>query len=183
MPALKTLERFPQRTVHIAALVIDEYGGVLGLVSEKDLLEALVGDLPDRRPGEERIAGRADGSFLVDGSLPVEDLKTLLHVNELPGYRTGRFQTVAGLVLDNLRKIPQKPTGSRGRGIDLKWWIWMETGSTRCLLSPVQGANPVQPTKRLNQGSEYQTSVLRLAFIALRASSAWRMQKQREDRT
>jgi putative hemolysin len=89
-------------------LVIDEYGGVVGLVSEKDILEALVGDLPGRLPGEERIARRADGSFLVDGSLPVEDLKALLHVNDLPGHGTGRFQTVAGFVIDNLRKIPSE---------------------------------------------------------------------------
>jgi putative hemolysin len=106
-PALKTLEQFRQTTVHIA-LVIDEYGGVVGLVSEKDILEALVGDLPDKMPGEERIRRRADGSFLVDGGLPVEDLKTLLHVNELPGHGSGRFQTVAGFVIDNLRKIPSE---------------------------------------------------------------------------
>ena len=145
-PALKTLEQFRQTTVHIA-LVIDEYGGVVGLVREKDILEALVGDLPDKVPREERIARRSDGSFLVDGSLPVEDLKTLLHVNELPGHGTGRFQTVAGFVIDNLRKTPSEADrfeweGNRFEVVDMDG-----NRSTKCSLFRVKDPSRVPRTR------------------------------------
>jgi magnesium and cobalt exporter, CNNM family len=106
-PALKVLENFRQTTVHIA-LVIDEYGGVHGLVSSTDILEALVGELPDITPQERSLVQRPDGSWLVDGSVPIEDLKVLLQVPELPGEEDSRFRTIAGFVIYNLHKIPSE---------------------------------------------------------------------------
>lgn len=105
MPALKVLESFRQTTVHIA-LVLDEYGGVQGLVSATDILEALVGELPDTEPHKHSFIQRPDGSWLIDGGVPVDDVKHVLQVVELPGEKTGRFQTLAGFIIDNLRKIP-----------------------------------------------------------------------------
>lgn len=105
MPALKVLEQFRQTTVHIA-LAVDEYGSVRGLVSATDILEALVGELPDEIPHEHSIVQRSDGSWLVDGTVPIEDLKGLLRVTELPGEGTGKFQTVAGFIMDRLGKVP-----------------------------------------------------------------------------
>jgi putative hemolysin len=105
MPALKVLEQFRQTTVHIA-LAVDEYGSVRGLVSATDILEALVGELPDEIPHEHSIVRRSDGSWLVDGTVPIEDLKGLLGVAELPGEGTGKFQTVAGFIMDRLGKVP-----------------------------------------------------------------------------
>ena len=71
------------------ALVIDECGGVLGLLTATDLLEALVGDLPAGTSEEQRIIQRSDGSWLVDGSLPIHELKELLKISDLPGGRDG----------------------------------------------------------------------------------------------
>jgi putative hemolysin len=105
MPALKVLEQFRQTTVHIA-LAVDEHGSVRGLVSATDILEALVGELPDEIPHEHSIVQRSDGSWLVDGTVPIEDLKGLLRVTELPGEGTGKFQTVAGFIMDRLGKVP-----------------------------------------------------------------------------
>lgn len=105
MPALKVLEQFRQTTVHIA-LAVDEHGSVRGLVSATDILEALVGELPDEIPHEHSIVQRSDGSWLVDGTVPIEDLKGLLRVAELPGEGTGKFQTVAGFIMDRLGKVP-----------------------------------------------------------------------------
>jgi putative hemolysin len=110
MPALKVLEQFRNNPVHIA-LVIDEYGGVQGLVSATDVLEALVGDLPGEKPEEQAVVQRSDGSWLIDGTLPIEDLKELLKLDKLPDEETGGFQTVAGFVIYHLRKIP-KPADS-----------------------------------------------------------------------
>lgn len=107
MPALKVLEQFRQTTVHMA-VVIDEYGAGQGLVCATDVLEALVGELPGEIPYEPSVVRRPDGSWLVDGALPVEDLKELLRVSELPGEQTGRFQTAAGFAINSFGKIPSE---------------------------------------------------------------------------
>lgn len=110
MPALKVLEQFRNTPVHIA-LVIDEYGGVEGLVSATDVLEALVGDLPGVTTAEQAAVRRPDGSWLIDGTLPIEDLKELLKVEALPDEDSGGFQTVAGFVIHLLRRIPKQADG------------------------------------------------------------------------
>ena len=83
--ALQLLEQFRQVGLHLG-LVVDEYGGVQGLVTPIDLLEALVGDLPDAgMAAEPAVVRREDGSWLVDGMLPADELKTLLPIGALPG--------------------------------------------------------------------------------------------------
>ena len=78
MRALKVLELFKQSRTHIA-LVIDEYGGIQGLVTPNDILEAIVGDLPVAGEADEPLAvQREDGSWLLDGWLPVDEFKALL---------------------------------------------------------------------------------------------------------
>lgn len=106
MPALKVLEQFRTSTASIA-LVIDEYGSVQGLVSAIDLLEALVGDLPGEKRVDHPVMARADGSWLVDGALPLEDLKELLRVDSLPDESSGRFHTAAGFLIYHLGRIPK----------------------------------------------------------------------------
>ena len=79
-----------------------------GLLTSTDLLFGLVGELPEGRPDQLRIVRRSDGSWLIDGGLPVQQLKELLKLNELPREETGAFQTIAGFVIDNLRNIPSE---------------------------------------------------------------------------
>jgi putative hemolysin len=77
MPAPRALERFKQTGIH-TALLVDEFGGIDGLVTIIDMMEAIVGDMPS--PGdiaEPPVVQREDGSWLVDGLLDVEDLKML----------------------------------------------------------------------------------------------------------
>src|SRR5215471_3147861 len=105
--ALKVLEQLQQAKVHMA-VVIDEYGKLEGLLTSTDLLTGLVGELPEGSPDQLRIVRRSDGSWLIDGGLPVRQLKELLKLNELPREETGAFQTIAGFVIDNLRKIPSE---------------------------------------------------------------------------
>jgi putative hemolysin len=105
--ALRLLEQFRARGAHLA-LVVDELGTLDGLVTTTDLLEALVGDLPTPQElAEPDIVRREDGSWLVDGLLPAEELKDLLGVRALPDEDDGDYRTVAGLVIKVLGRIPK----------------------------------------------------------------------------
>lgn len=94
------------------ALVIDEHGGIQGVVTEHDMLEAIVGALPSAQDdGEPQIVEREDGSWLVDGLLHLGALKELLGVRHLPDESRGGYQTLGGLVMDRLDTIPQVGQG------------------------------------------------------------------------
>jgi putative hemolysin len=90
------------------ALVIDEHGGVEGLITMTDLTRAIVGEVAataDEIAGP-RALPREDGSWLVDGILPVSDLRQELLLPELPGEQDGDFATAAGFVLTQLGRVP-----------------------------------------------------------------------------
>jgi putative hemolysin len=104
--ALNVLEEFKQSACHMV-LVTDEYGGVEGLVTINDLLEAIVGDLPTYdREGDEQAVQREDGSWLLDGMLSTDRVKEILEIEELPSDREGNFHTLGGFVMNYLRHIP-----------------------------------------------------------------------------
>jgi putative hemolysin len=103
---LKVLELFKQTVTHIA-LVVDEYGVIQGLVTLNDIMSEIVGDVP-AQPGQEepQAVRREDGSWLVDGMLPVEEFFELFDVEELETEARGNYQTLGGLVITNLGRIP-----------------------------------------------------------------------------
>ena len=106
MPVLDVLEQFKQASSQMA-LVIDEYGSLVGLITLTDILEMIVGDMPSTEPGEDPdIVQREDGSYLLDGMLAIEDLKELLHIDQLPGEEQGLFNTLAGFITSYLGRIP-----------------------------------------------------------------------------
>ncbi len=106
MPALKVLELFRESRVHIA-LVIDEFGGLQGLVTLFDILESIVGDIPDvGEAAEPEVVQRDDGSWLVDGRLPVDEFKELFNLNDLPDEDRGYYQTIGGFVMSQLGRVP-----------------------------------------------------------------------------
>ncbi|MBC8283868.1 MAG: HlyC/CorC family transporter [Nitrospinae bacterium] len=96
------LKELQQSGLHIA-FVVDEYGGCIGLVTIEDLLERIVGEIEDEydKP-EELYKPYAEGGFLIEGSTEISVLNETLGW-ELPG---GDFETIAGLVIDRLEKIP-----------------------------------------------------------------------------
>ena len=106
-PATAALEAFKSSGVPLA-LVIDERGNCEGLLTPTDILEALVGEVPDiHNPAEEPpIVRRADGSWLVDGLLAAEELRAHLGLGQLPNEGREDYQTVGGLVMDQLGRIP-----------------------------------------------------------------------------
>ena len=100
------LKEMQRKRIHMA-LVVDEYGGISGLVTTEDLLEELVGEIEDEHDvGEPRRVQRlADGSLLVDALLSISDLEDLLGINlgeDLP------YDTLAGLILHQLGRFPEK---------------------------------------------------------------------------
>jgi putative hemolysin len=106
MPALDLLERLRAERTQVA-LVIDEYGGFQGLVTISDLLGAIVGDIAQSEaPPEPEAVRREDGSWLLDGRLLVAELKDLLDLESLPDEESGHYQTLGGLVMAHLGRIP-----------------------------------------------------------------------------
>jgi len=106
MLALKVLELFKQSGTH-TALVVDEYGVVQGLVTLNDILEAIVGDIPSIDDlAEPQVVQREDGSWLLDGMLPVEEFLQLFEIEELPEEESGNYQTLGGFMISHLERIP-----------------------------------------------------------------------------
>ena len=107
MPAVQLLESFRASHKHVA-LVMDEYGAVEGLVTVTDLLTAIVGDLPaDAAEAVGAFVARPDGSWLVDGSAPIEEVATRFAIDQLPEDEAGAYHTIGGFVMARLGRVPK----------------------------------------------------------------------------
>jgi putative hemolysin len=112
---LEVLELLKRSREH-AALVIDEFGGLHGMVTRTDILEALVGEMPTRyRPAEETVC-RADGSWLLDGRLAVAEFSNLLDLRTLPS-ESRDYETLGGFVMTMLGAVP-----AVGEHFDFEAW-------------------------------------------------------------
>src|SRR5205823_12296999 len=87
------------------ALVVDEYGDLEGLVILTDILEALVGELPDAGVTDPRIVKREDGTWLIDGMVGLDELKQVLGVSQLPG-EDPDYHTLGGYLMARLNRVP-----------------------------------------------------------------------------
>jgi putative hemolysin len=104
---LELLEKFRESATHLA-VIVDEFGGIEGLVTAHDLLEVIIGELansPHAPPGP-LFRKLADGSIVLDGRLAVHEFVEALEINELPDDEKSAYQTVAGFVLTRLGRIP-----------------------------------------------------------------------------
>jgi putative hemolysin len=105
-PALDALALFKEGRQPMA-LVIDEYGGLEGLLTVNDILEGIVGDIPEEGEAlEPEAVRRPDGSWLMDGALPIGRFKEILDVEQLPMEEEGHFETLGGFVMAYLGRIP-----------------------------------------------------------------------------
>jgi len=105
-PALEALELFRSARASLL-LVIDEFGGLQGLVTIADVLESVVGDIPlTTGASDQEVVLREDGSWLIDGMYPVDEFLELVNLATLPGYDKGLFQTLGGFVMNFLGRIP-----------------------------------------------------------------------------
>ena len=102
--ALDALERLKSEPLGLA-LVLDEYGSFEGLVTAADVLEAIVGDATDATPQPGGPAGPTEPVLVMDGLMPVDELKSRLELPDLPA--EGSYHTLAGLLLALLRRVPR----------------------------------------------------------------------------
>ncbi len=111
MPVFETLKRF-RETGDELAFVIEEYGGVQGLVTLWDILESLVEDLPSLEEREHPSAQRrADGSWLVDGTIEIDEFRELFGLSEFPGETRGYYHTLGGFIMTALGEVPDEGVG------------------------------------------------------------------------
>jgi len=97
LSGLELLEQFRARASRLV-FVVDEYGVVQGLVTPGDLMEAITGELQPITQTEAWATARADGSWLLDGLMPIDELKSRLDIRDLPQEDRGRYNTLAGLL-------------------------------------------------------------------------------------
>ncbi len=119
MPRDRLLELF-QKEKNQLAIVLDEYGGTEGMVTLEDVLEELVGEIHDehRREEPQSVIERPDGSWLVDGAIPIAQLADRLGVRLPVGQRD--YTTVSGLVLAELERIPVVGDTARWNGLEIE---------------------------------------------------------------
>jgi len=104
--AMQILEHFKASPIHVA-LVVDEYGTVQGLVTVNDIMQAIVGDIASfNDPQEKSITEREDGSWLVDGTVSIDEFTSYFHIDTLPDEDDGEYHTLGGFIMTYLGRIP-----------------------------------------------------------------------------
>ena len=117
LSGMELLEHFRKASADMV-FVVDEYGAVQGVITERDLLEAITGEFVGVDPGEEAWATqRKDGSWLMDGLIPIPELKDRLDLKEVPEEDRGRYNTLAGMVMLLLGRLP-----NTGDSVDWEGW-------------------------------------------------------------
>ncbi len=102
----QVLEKFKESKIH-SAFIVDEYGSILGLLTLNNILEAIVGDIPQTEGDDYEIIKRDDGTYLVDGQIPFYNFLTRFEKTEWMNEGEHDFDTLAGFILHELEKIPK----------------------------------------------------------------------------
>ena len=118
LSGMELLEQFRIQSARLV-FVVDEYGVVQGLITPHDLLEAITGELQPGGEDEAWATQRQDGSWLLDGMMPVSELKARLDIRELPEEDKGRYNTLAGLMMSVSGRLPDV-----GERIDVGHWVF-----------------------------------------------------------
>jgi magnesium and cobalt exporter, CNNM family len=118
LSGMELLEQFRARSGRMV-FVVDEYGVVQGLMTPRDLLEAITGELQPGAHAHAWATRRDDGSWLLDGLMPVAELRARLEIKELPEEDRGRYNTLAGLLMAVSGSLP-----SIGDQIECAGWIF-----------------------------------------------------------
>ena len=118
LTGMELLEQFRAKSGRVV-FVVDEYGVVQGLMTPHDLLEAITGELRPQAQDEAWATMREDGSWLLDGLMPVAELKARLEIRELPGEDRGHYNTLAGLLMSETGHLP-----GVGERIECAQWLF-----------------------------------------------------------
>jgi putative hemolysin len=106
LTGMELLENFRQ-SGSMLAFVVDEYGEVLGMVTLRDLMEVITGEFKPRNLEDSWAVRREDGSWLLDGLIPIPELKDRLELKAVPEEDKGRYHTLSGMVMFLLGRLPQ----------------------------------------------------------------------------
>jgi putative hemolysin len=106
LSGMELIEQFRTRSARMV-LVVDEYGVVQGLITPHDLLEAITGELQPTTQTQAWATQQSDGTWVLDGLMPVSELKARLDIDELPQEERGRYNTLAGLLMAVSGHLPQ----------------------------------------------------------------------------
>ena len=104
--AYQVLEKYKQSQIH-SCFIIDEYGSILGMITLNDILEAIIGDIPEDHDDDYEITEREDGTFLVDAQIPFYDFLSKFEKTDMMNEGEQEFDTLAGFILHLLKRIPQ----------------------------------------------------------------------------
>jgi len=117
--AYQVLEKFKETAIH-SCFIVNEYGTLEGLITLNDILEAIVGDVPQKGQDEYEIVERQDGTFLVDAQIPFYDFLTRFEKTEWMNEAEHDFDTLAGFVLHELEHIPVTGESFEWRGFTVE---------------------------------------------------------------
>ena len=113
--AYQVLEKIKQTKIHYA-FVVDEYGSIQGMITVKDILIAIVGEMPEAEDDEYVIVERKDGSFLIDAQIQFYDFLTRFDKTIWINEGENQFDTLAGFILHELKRIPKPGDTFEWRG-------------------------------------------------------------------
>lgn len=116
LTGMELLQNFRQTSAQLV-IVIDEYGEVQGMVTLRDVIEAITGEFHHMDVEDAWAVQRADGSWLIDGLMPIPELKDRLGLKSVPEEERGRYNTLSGMMMLLLGRVPR--TGDR-----VEWEGW-----------------------------------------------------------
>ena len=117
--AYQVLEKIKQTKLHYA-FIVDEYGSLLGMITVRDILKAIVGEMPEEEDDEYVIIERKDGSYLIDGQIQFYDFLTKFNKTIWINEGENEFDTLAGFILHELKRIPSTGDTFDWRGFDFE---------------------------------------------------------------
>ncbi|MEZ0610345.1 hemolysin family protein [Fibrella sp. WM1] len=137
--AYQVLERFRERRQY-AGIIVDEYGGVLGIVTLNDILDALVGDISDESEFNYDIHQREDGTYLIDAALPFDDFVSYFDITLSAQARRDLtdFDTLGGFALHILKDIPKEGETFRWQTFDFEIIDMDKNRIDKMLVRPIQ---------------------------------------------
>lgn len=115
LTGMELLDHFRGSPVQMV-FVVDEYGEVQGVITLRDVLEAITGEFVTEKQDDSWAVRREDGSWLIDGLIPVPELKDRLELKELPDEDRGRYNTLAGMIMLLLGRLPDTADSVEWRG-------------------------------------------------------------------
>ncbi len=117
--AFQVMEKFKESKLH-SCFIVDEYGSILGMITLNDILEAIIGDLPQPDMEDYTILEREDGSFLVDAQIPFYDFLSRFEKAEWMNEGEQEFDTFAGFILHQLERIPKTGDKLEWKGFSIE---------------------------------------------------------------